>query len=63
VVPKIPHLVCLTQHHLKEQEIETLSTDHYILGAKFCRENLKHGGTGIFVHESLPFTNINLQEF
>ena len=53
----------MLEHNLKEQEIEILSTDHYILGAKFCTQNLKHGGTGIFVHESLAFTNIDLQEF
>ena len=53
----------MLEHHLKEQEIETLSIDHYILGAKFYRQTLKHGGTGIFIHESLAFTNIDLQEF
>ena len=63
VLPKLPHVVCLTEHHLKEQEIETLSIDHYILGAKFCRQSLKHGGTGIFVQESLAYTNTDLQEF
>jgi hypothetical protein len=63
VLPKLPHVVCLTENHSKEQEIETLSIDHYILGAKFCRQSLKHEGTGIFVHESLAFTNIDLQEF
>jgi hypothetical protein len=26
-------------------------------------ECLKHGGIGIFVHECLAFTNIDLQEF
>ena len=63
VLPKLPPVLCLTGHHLKEQEIETLSIDHYILGSKFCRQNLKHRGTGIFIHESLAFTNIDLQEF
>jgi hypothetical protein len=58
VLPKLRHVVRLTEHHCKEQEIETLSIDQYILGAKFCRQRLKHGGTGIFVHESLAFTNI-----
>ena len=62
MVPKLPHVLCLTEHHSVEQEIETLSIDHCILGAKFCRQSLKHGGTGIFVHESLAFTNIDLQE-
>jgi hypothetical protein len=62
MLPKLPHVICLTEHHSVEQEIETLSIDHYILGAKFCRQSIKHGGTGIFVHESLAFTIIDLQE-
>ena len=48
VLPELPHVVCLTEHNLKEQEIETLSVDQYILGATFCRQSLKHKGTGIF---------------
>jgi hypothetical protein len=60
VLPKLPHVVCLRVHHLNEHEIETLSIYHYILGAKFCRQNLKHGGTGIFINESPAFTNIDL---
>jgi len=63
VSPKLPYVICLTEHHLKEQEIENLSVDHRILGAKSCRQCLKHGGTGIFVYESLAFTKIDLQEF
>jgi hypothetical protein len=62
VLPKLPHVICLTEHHSLEQEIETLSIDHCILGARFCRHSLMHRGTLIFVHESLAFTNIDLQE-
>ena len=55
--------LCLTEHHAKDQEIETLYIDQYILGAKYFRQSLKHGGRGIYVHESLAFTNIDLQKF
>jgi len=61
VLPQLPHVPCLTEHHAKDQEIETLYIDHYTLGAKYCRQSLKHGGTGIFVHESLAFTNIDTE--
>ena len=37
--------------------------DQYKLGAKFCRESHKNGGVSIFVHDTLPCTNINLDEF
>ena len=56
-------MLCLTEHHFKEQEIESLAIEHYTVSAKFCRHNLKQGGTCIIVHESLTFTNIDLQEF
>jgi exonuclease III len=42
--------------------LERTPLEYYNLGAKFCRSNLKNGGACIFVHESLNFSNINLQE-
>jgi exonuclease III len=63
LLPKLPHVICLTEHHSIEQETETLSLDYYILGAKFCRQSLKYRCTGVFVHEFVAFTNIDLQEF
>jgi len=35
ILPRLPQIVCLTEHHLKELEIENLSMDYYNLGAKF----------------------------
>jgi hypothetical protein len=52
ILPNLPHVICLTEHHLRKQEIENVSIAHYTLSAKFCRQKLKHGGTSIFVHES-----------
>jgi len=43
---------------MREQELDNLSIAHYTLGAKFCRTNLKHGGIGVFIHESLAYTNV-----
>ena len=63
MLPKLPQIVCLTGHHLKELEVENLSMDYYTLGAKFCRKNLKQGGTSTFVHESLDFNNTDLQKY
>jgi hypothetical protein len=63
LLPELPQILCITEHNLKELELERTLLEHYKLGAKFCRENLKDGGASIFVHESLSFFNINLQEF
>jgi hypothetical protein len=37
--------------------------DQYKLGTKFCRKSIKNGGVSIFVHDTLWFTNIYLDEF
>lgn len=66
LLPELPQIrvLCITEHHLRELELErTPLAVHYNFGAKFYRENLKNGGASIFVHESLSFFNINLQEF
>ena len=57
-----PHLLCLTEHHLCNDEINSICTP-YNLGAKYCRVNHKYGGVSIFVHETLSFTTIDLSEF
>jgi hypothetical protein len=41
IVPELSYILCLTEHHLKEQENESFSIDHYTLGAKFGRKILK----------------------
>ena len=58
-----PHLICLTEHHLCNDEINSICINLYNLGAKYCRVNRKYGGVSIFVHETLSFTTIDLSEF
>jgi exonuclease III len=61
--PDLPHLLCLTEHHLNYSDIDHTYIDHYNLGAKFCRQTLKKGGVCIFVHKKLKFSSINLNRF
>jgi hypothetical protein len=56
-------MLCITEHDLKEHEMERPVIEHYKLGARYCWKNLKDGGVSIFVHESLNFTNIYVQKF
>jgi hypothetical protein len=58
--PELPHILCLTGHHLKEYEIDKISFANYNLGAKFCRQVLKSGGVCIFILECIKLMNINL---
>jgi hypothetical protein len=55
-------LICLTEHHLKNFEMDATPIPKYKLGAKYCRMKLKNGGVCIYIQEALKFTNINLQK-
>jgi len=53
MVPKLPYILCLTEHHLKEHEIESFSIGHYTLGAKFGRKILKKKEVQVFLYMNL----------
>ncbi|PNF30772.1 hypothetical protein B7P43_G06180, partial [Cryptotermes secundus] len=59
----LPHILCLTEHHMKQLELEHLHLENYNLGARYCRKTLEKGGVSIFVHENLKFTKINLEDY
>jgi exonuclease III len=54
------HLICLTEHHLRDYELANTHIHKYKLDANYCRKNLKQGGLCIYVCESIKFTDINL---
>jgi len=62
LLAEAPHLICLTERHLKSYEIDATPITKYKLGAKYCRKELKHGGVCIYIHETLKFSNISLQK-
>jgi len=39
LVAGAPHLICFTEHHLKDYEIDATPISNYKLGAKYCRKN------------------------
>ena len=60
LLPEVPHLICLSEHHLKQEEIDNTHISLYKLGANYCRTSLKCGGVCIFLHGDIIFFNINL---
>ena len=63
LAPEMPHLICLTEHHLKYNEIDAVHIPNYNLGARYCSTNFKCGGVGIFVHKNTKYSNINLLNY
>jgi hypothetical protein len=58
-----PNIICLTEHHLMDYEMDALYIPKYKLGAGYGRKKLKNGGVCIFLQEDLNFSTINLQKY
>jgi hypothetical protein len=50
-----PHILCLSDHHLLNHEINNTWIQYYNLGASYCRKTKKGGGVGIFIQENLTY--------
>ena len=59
----MPHLIRLSEHHLKYTEIDIVHIPTYKSGAKYCRMILKCGGVCIYIHKDIDFFNINLSKY
>jgi hypothetical protein len=58
-----PHLICLTEHHLKESEITKFSIDGHKLVPGFCRRESLGGGVCILISNNIVFQTIDLKQF
>jgi hypothetical protein len=47
--PKLSSFTCITEHHLKLEQLQLTHLDYYNLGAYYCRQCIKRGGGNIFV--------------
>jgi exonuclease III len=58
-----PHLICHTEHHLKESEIKKCLLDGYKLTSSFCRRESLGGGVCILISNNIFFQTIDLKQF
>ena len=63
ITPNAPQVICLTEHHLRTEEIRNVNFSQYTLGASFCRQTYIHGGVCIFVPKNIHFYTINLDQY
>jgi hypothetical protein len=59
LLSEMPHLICLTEHHLKCSKIEVSHIPAFKLVAKNCRTTLKGRGVCIYIHKNIKFSNIS----
>jgi hypothetical protein len=58
-----PPVLCLSEHHLRTEEIENVNLGQCTLGAQFCRQSYKQGGVSIYVSKDIQFNTINLDQY
>jgi hypothetical protein len=63
LIPNAPQVLCLTEHHLRTNEIRLVNLGQYTLGAHFCRQTHKQGGVCIYISSNIQFNIINLDQY
>jgi exonuclease III len=57
--PNLPHVICITEHHLTNAELDGVFAPQYALGGNFCRKLYRCGGVCIFAQDNIAFSKIN----
>ena len=55
-----PHILCITEHRLHHEELASFHTENYVLGSCYCRKPKHKGGVCIFIHNSIKFTSLDI---
>jgi exonuclease III len=61
--PTFPHILCLSEHHMKHLELQKSHLDNYKLGSSYCRTMYEMGGICIYVQESLNYVRLDLEKY
>jgi len=54
-----PSIICLTEHHLLNNEIDTAWLPNYKLAVNYTRNSLKCGGVCIFIRDNIKFSKVD----
>jgi hypothetical protein len=58
-----PHILCLTEYHLKAPDMLQVNLNNYMLGNSFCRQKLTRVRMSISLKNNLKFSQIELMQF
>jgi len=61
--PDFTHVLCCTEQHLNQHEINLINTVNFSVSAKYCRHSLTKRRICNFIHNNLKFINIDLDKF
>jgi hypothetical protein len=58
-----PHILCITKHHLRDEELASLHAENNVLRSCYCRKSKHKGGVCIFVHNSLKCSFLDVDDY
>jgi exonuclease III len=58
-----PHIICLTKHYLKEQNLIMMKPNNYYLASKFARQTHTEGGVRMYMKINLESTVLDRTEY
>ena len=61
--PNFPHILCLSEHHLKHTELDQINIEGFKLCTPYCRQTMKRGGVCIFIQKGLECTKIDVNRY
>ena len=63
MLPTPPHILCLTEHHLKYTEIDQINIEGFKLCTAYCRQTMQKGGVCIFAQNGLECSKIEVNKY
>jgi exonuclease III len=63
MLPTPPHILCLSEHHLKYTDLDQINIEDFKLCAAYCRQTMKKGGVCIFAQNGLECSKIDVNKY
>jgi hypothetical protein len=61
--PNFPHILCLSEHHLKHTELVQINIEGFKLCTAYCRQIMKRGGVCMFIQKGLEYFKIDVNKY
>ena len=59
----IPQVMCFSEHHMTEYNLNLLDISNYTLGSGFCHQTYQKGGVCIYIRKDLRYSSIDLTRY
>ena len=59
----IPQVMCFSEHHMTEYNLNLLDISNYTLGAGLCHQTYQKGGVCIYIRKELHYRSIDLTRY